>query len=32
VKFMDDAPISDADKAKIYGKNAERIFHIAPDR
>jgi predicted TIM-barrel fold metal-dependent hydrolase len=29
---MDDAPLSDADKAKIYGKNAERIFHIPPAR
>jgi 5-carboxyvanillate decarboxylase len=30
VKFMDEAPLSDADKAKVYGKNAERIFHIKP--
>lgn len=30
VAFMDDAPLSDADKAKVYGKNAERIFHIKP--
>jgi predicted TIM-barrel fold metal-dependent hydrolase len=27
---MDAAPISDEDKAKIYHKNAERIFHIKP--
>lgn len=30
VAFMDSAPLSDADKAKIYHQNAERIFHIAP--
>jgi 5-carboxyvanillate decarboxylase len=30
VDFMDSAPISDEDKAKIYHKNAERIFHIKP--
>jgi 2,3-dihydroxybenzoate decarboxylase/5-carboxyvanillate decarboxylase len=30
VRFMDEAPISDADKARIYGKNAERVFHIKP--
>ena len=30
VAFMDAAPISDEDKAKIYHKNAERIFHIKP--
>ena len=30
VEFMDAAPISDADKAKVYGGNAERIFHIPP--
>ena len=30
VKFMDDAPLSDEVKAKVYGKNAERVFHIAP--
>jgi 2,3-dihydroxybenzoate decarboxylase/5-carboxyvanillate decarboxylase len=29
VKFMDEAPLSEADKAKVYGGNAERIFHIA---
>ncbi|MGH8227221.1 MAG: amidohydrolase family protein [Steroidobacteraceae bacterium] len=30
VKFMDEAPLSDADKAKVYHQNAERIFHIKP--
>jgi 5-carboxyvanillate decarboxylase len=30
VEFMDAAPLSDADKAKVYHQNAERIFHIAP--
>jgi 5-carboxyvanillate decarboxylase len=30
VAFMDSAPISDEDKAKLYHKNAERIFHIKP--
>jgi 2,3-dihydroxybenzoate decarboxylase/5-carboxyvanillate decarboxylase len=29
VRFMDEAPLSDEDKAKVYGKNAERIFKIA---
>ncbi len=28
VAFMDAAPLSDADKAKVYGGNAERVFHI----
>jgi 5-carboxyvanillate decarboxylase len=28
--FMNRAPISDADKKKIFHKNAERIFHIKP--
>jgi 5-carboxyvanillate decarboxylase len=28
-QFMNDAPISDADKEKIYHGNAERVFHIA---
>ena len=28
--FMNRAPISDADKQKIFHKNAERIFHIKP--
>ena len=30
VDFMDNAPISDADREKIYHGNAERIFHIPP--
>lgn len=30
VKFMDTAPVSDSDRAKLYHRNAERIFHIAP--
>jgi 5-carboxyvanillate decarboxylase len=30
VAFMDCAPLSDADKAMVYHKNAERVFHIAP--
>ena len=30
VAFMDAAPLSDADKAKVYHQNAERIFHIKP--
>lgn len=30
VEFMDAAPLTDADKAKVYHQNAERIFHIAP--
>ena len=29
VAFMDTAPISKADRAQIYHRNAERIFHIA---
>jgi 5-carboxyvanillate decarboxylase len=32
VAFMDSAPISDEDRAKIYSGNAERVFHIAPPR
>lgn len=28
VAFIDSAPISDADKEKIYQGNAERVFHI----
>ncbi|HKE43418.1 MAG TPA: amidohydrolase family protein [Steroidobacteraceae bacterium] len=30
VRFMDEAPISDEDKAKIYHRNAERVFGIPP--
>jgi 5-carboxyvanillate decarboxylase len=30
VAFMDSAPLSDADKAKVYHQNAERVFRIAP--
>jgi 2,3-dihydroxybenzoate decarboxylase/5-carboxyvanillate decarboxylase len=30
VQFMDSAPVSEADRAKLYHLNAERIFHIAP--
>ena len=30
VAFMDSAPISDADRQKIYHGNAERVFHIEP--
>lgn len=30
VAFMDAAPLSDADKAKVYHRNAERVFHIKP--
>jgi 2,3-dihydroxybenzoate decarboxylase/5-carboxyvanillate decarboxylase len=30
VAFMDAAPISELDRAKIYHQNAERIFHIPP--
>jgi 5-carboxyvanillate decarboxylase len=29
VKFMDEAPLSDADKALVYAGNAERIFRIS---
>jgi 2,3-dihydroxybenzoate decarboxylase/5-carboxyvanillate decarboxylase len=28
VQFLDGAPIADADKAKIYHQNAEKLFHI----
>jgi 2,3-dihydroxybenzoate decarboxylase/5-carboxyvanillate decarboxylase len=28
VAFMDNAPISDDDREKIYHRNAERVFHI----
>jgi predicted TIM-barrel fold metal-dependent hydrolase len=27
---MDAMPLSDEDKAKVYGGNAERVFKIAP--
>jgi len=30
VAFMDGAPLSETDRAKLYHKNAERIFHIQP--
>ena len=30
VTWMDKTPLSDEVKAKVYGKNAERIFRIAP--
>jgi 2,3-dihydroxybenzoate decarboxylase/5-carboxyvanillate decarboxylase len=30
VDFMDSAPISEAERAKLYHLNAERIFHITP--
>jgi 2,3-dihydroxybenzoate decarboxylase/5-carboxyvanillate decarboxylase len=30
VDFMDSAPLDDEVKAKLYHKNAERIFRIAP--
>jgi len=30
VEFMDTAPVSAAERAKLYHQNAERIFHIAP--
>ena len=30
VKFMDDAPVDEEQRAKLYHKNAERVFHIAP--
>jgi 5-carboxyvanillate decarboxylase len=31
VKFMDTAPVSDAEREKLYHGNAERIFHIKPE-
>jgi 5-carboxyvanillate decarboxylase len=31
VEFMDSAPVSDAEKEKLYHGNAERVFHIAPE-
>ncbi len=30
VAFMNAAPLAEADKAKVYHRNAERIFHIEP--
>jgi len=30
VAFMDSAPVSDAEREKLYHGNAERIFHIKP--
>ncbi len=30
VAFMDSAPLSPADKALVYHRNAERVFHISP--
>jgi len=30
VEFMDRAPVTDAQRAQLYHRNAERIFHIAP--
>jgi 5-carboxyvanillate decarboxylase len=30
VAFMDSAPISEEDRALIYHRNAERVFHIPP--
>jgi 2,3-dihydroxybenzoate decarboxylase/5-carboxyvanillate decarboxylase len=30
VDFMDSAPVSESDRAKLYHLNAERVFHIAP--
>ncbi|HTW38261.1 MAG TPA: amidohydrolase family protein [Steroidobacteraceae bacterium] len=30
VAFIDSAPLSDADKAQVCHRNAERIFHIKP--
>lgn len=32
VRFMNDAPISDVDKKKIFHRNAERVFRISPAR
>ena len=29
-QWLNDAPISESDKEKIFHKNAERIFKIAP--
>jgi 5-carboxyvanillate decarboxylase len=30
LQFMDSAPVSEAERARLYHLNAERIFHIAP--
>jgi 2,3-dihydroxybenzoate decarboxylase/5-carboxyvanillate decarboxylase len=30
IAFMDSAPVTDEERAKLYHKNAERIFHITP--
>jgi 5-carboxyvanillate decarboxylase len=30
VEFMNTAPVSDDDKEKLFHRNAERIFKIAP--
>jgi 5-carboxyvanillate decarboxylase len=30
VSFMNEVPLSEEDRAKIFHKNAERVFHIAP--
>ena len=29
VQFMDSGPLSEEDRAKLYHRNAERIFRIA---
>src|SRR5690606_3158724 len=30
VKFMNEAPVSEAERAQLFHRNAERVFHIAP--
>jgi 2,3-dihydroxybenzoate decarboxylase/5-carboxyvanillate decarboxylase len=30
IDFMDQAPVSEEERAKLYHRNAERVFHIAP--
>jgi len=30
VEFMDNAPVTEAERRKLYHENAERIFHIMP--
>ncbi len=30
IEFMDSAPVTEAQRAQLYHRNAERIFHIAP--